>query len=93
MGMIRDYDNNLKFPDDFCIITKDFIKCCLKKQPNKRKNTQQLLKHPFLTLKDSKTHDVFSSMFTQVSQVSLLERNKSEINKFMKGHTFNTEDK
>ena len=40
------------FPDYLSIFAKDFILCCLKKNPYKRYNVKKLLSHPFILKAD-----------------------------------------
>ncbi len=49
MKRVIDYkDGKLKMPSYFSLLAKDFIKCCLRKNPKNRKNIFKLRTHPFV---------------------------------------------
>ena len=49
------------------LISEDFIRQCLKKEPCERKNVRQLLQHPFIKRYD--TENINSQFVSQISQL------------------------
>jgi serine/threonine protein kinase len=47
--LISNYNDKLNFPHHLSNLAKDFIFCCLRKNPFNRKNVYKLLQHPFIT--------------------------------------------
>lgn len=63
------FDNNLEFPDTLNVIAQDFIRCCLTREPEERRNAKQLLHHPFIAMIDEAHYANFT---TQVSRMHML---------------------
>ena len=74
--MIEGYNDRLNFPSNISNLAKDFIMCCLRKNPFNRKNVYKLLQHPFITLNngDSESEDM-SSLKSPLSTVDTKGQN------------------
>lgn len=82
MQRIRSFRNNIRFPNHIQPEARDFIKCCLKKNPYKRWNIFRLLRHPFLNSQLSNAGDKVKkdssskSKFENVCMSTYLESSK-----------------
>lgn len=63
----------------FGVLAKDFIKCCIKKNPKLRHNSYELLNHPFVKSNENIFYNLSSEEF---GVESILKDKKSEGNKF-----------
>lgn len=67
MHKIENYNDNLTFNQPLHPWSKDFILCCLKKNPFMRKNVYKLLQHPFVQLH---CQDVSSDLLDDNNEIS-----------------------
>lgn len=91
--MIENYSDKLNFPQHLSNLAKDFVFCCLRKNPFNRKNVYKLLQHPFITSNNHReVHDdvLMKQAYTgfdgrgEVKSEHKSERNNSTMGKFAK---------
>lgn len=63
------FGGELTFPESVNKKAQDFIRCCMVRAPEQRKNARQLLEHPFIAMIDEAHYANFT---TQVSRMHLL---------------------
>jgi len=69
------FDDELDLPISLSKKSHDFLRCCLAKKPEQRKNARQLLQHPFITTVD----EVKCASFTnEVSKLRVLSKNENK---------------
>lgn len=64
------------FPDNISIFAKDFILCCLKKNPYKRYNVKKLLSHPFVLKADI---NFAEEIFEEASLLEFEDENEHKV--------------
>ena len=73
---ITEFDGEVKFPIPLKPETKDFIRSCLKVNPNERLSVRRLLEHPFLNKKASKSS--LSQFLCKITKTSKTDEIKSQ---------------
>lgn len=81
IDQIVKFKDNIEFPSNINIKAQDFIRCCLTRRPEKRKNARQLLEHPFIAMIDEAHYANFT---TQLSKMHLMN---NKLNVPMKVHS------
>lgn len=69
------FDEKIDFPISMNKKTQDFLRCCLAKKPEHRKNARQLLNHPFITMVDEARYVTFTS---EVSKMRILKKSENK---------------
>ena len=81
------FDEEIDFPISIEKRAQDFIRCCLIKKPEQRRNARQLINHPFVTMVDETKYVSFTS---EVSRLRILTKKD---NKLSRGKSEQTKEK